>query len=133
MRRVTIPVVLALLAVPTCASVPVYAPRDGTVVTMPLPPIPKWVPSRVGPIPVRRIHHLYCNNAPAWGCYLYATREIQLEDTLSLLSGWVVLRHEIGHSALDQAGVQFRDPDAENRVVQAMAEQQVSEMLSGWP
>ena len=133
MKRLAIPLVMALLAVPTCASTPVYAPRDGTTVVVSLPPIPAWAPSKRGPVPIRRVHHLPCNAVPAWGCYIYATREIQLEDTLSSITAWVILKHEIGHATLDANGLRFDDPDIENRVVQAMAEQQVSEMLSGWP
>ena len=133
MRRAMLPLVLTLLAVPTCASVPAYAPRDGTMVAAELPPFPTWVPSRHGAVPVTLVRHLQCGGSPAFGCYHYPTRQIEIEDTLPLVLRWRYIRHEIVHMAVYDAGLSFDSPTAENYVAEAMATQQITEMLSGWP
>ena len=133
MKRTVLPALLALLCFPTCASLPPLTPPDGTSVAGVVPPFPRWAPTTRGPVPVRLVHHLICNAEPAFGCYRYATRSIEIEDTLSLVRRWRYLRHELVHAALDAAGVTFDNRDAENAVAEAVAEQQTTEMLMRWP
>lgn len=138
--------VLALLTVPTCAALPdrpapscvmtvtppAGAATDGTS-TVPLPGIPSWVPSQIDSVPVQFVRHLRCNNAPAVGCFVYTARIIQLEDTLSAFNRWLVLEHEIVHSALYDAGLRFRHGPTEDRIANAIAWQRMAERQRGWP
>jgi hypothetical protein len=126
--------VLSLAVLPTCASVPQMTPADGTMVArLPLPEFPKWVPTQKGVVPVVLVKHLHCNGLPAYGCYLYAPPTIQVEDTLPAWLRWKILRHEIVHAAIHNAGLSFDNRDEENMIADAMALQQIGEMLSGWP
>jgi hypothetical protein len=126
--------VLSLAVLPTCASVPQMTRADGaTVARLPLPEFPKWVPTQKGVVPVVLVHHLKCNTIPALGCYIYAPPTIQIEDTLVLWQRWRYLRHEMFHATMHAAGITFEDRGEENEVAEAMAVQQLSEMLSNWP
>jgi Zn-dependent peptidase ImmA (M78 family) len=124
----------AFLLLTTCAGLPQMTPADGTTVArIPLPAFPKWVPTQKGVVPVVLVHHLKCNTIPALGCYIYLPPTIQIEDTLVLWQRWLILRHEIVHAAVHNAGLTFDSRDDENRVADALAAQQMGEMLSGWP
>jgi hypothetical protein len=126
-----------LLAVPMCASVPQF-PADGTfVIGAELPDFPTWAPSSRGPVPVTLVKGLRCNGIPAYGCFLYGSRTIQIEESLPHVLRWRYLRHELVHLAVENAGLN-RERRVDNRVgeqdvAEAMADQQIAEMISGWP
>jgi Zn-dependent peptidase ImmA (M78 family) len=122
-----------LLSVPTCASVPQF-PTDGTfVIGRELPPFPTWAPTRTGPVRILLVRGISCSGIVAHGCYIYATREILIEESLPLVLRWRILRHELVHAAMHAANLKFDDPKEENAVAEAMADQQLAEMLSSWP
>jgi hypothetical protein len=129
---------LALLVVPTCASLPQYVQQDGTHVVSAIPAFPAWVPSRYGPVPITLVHHLVCRvdgvDYPAYGCFYGAPpRHIEIEDTLSPLRKLRYLRHETFHMAIRDAGLKFDQPDDEDKVAEAVAEQAYRELRAGWP
>lgn len=146
MRRPWLPALaVALLTIPVCSRLerapvaasclrvlpPLGVMPDGTGAD--LPTFPKLAPSPLGPIPVRLVVDLQCGGKPALGCFHYNTRLIEIRDSLPLVTSWLTLRHELAHSAFYHAGVVFDDPNAENRVADAIANQQVMEMLGDWP
>lgn len=147
LRRALPTLTVALLTIPVCSSLtarpapalaclntvppPLGMAHDGSYVS--LPEIPKWVPSQVDSVQITFVHHLTCNDEKAVGCFTYDPRGIQLEDTLSEFNRWIVLRHEIFHSAMFDAGLRFRVGPDEDRVADAIAAQQVREMAAGWP
>ena len=127
--------VLALLVIPTCASLPTIA-RDGTTVARPLgflPPLPDRAPTAFGTIPVRRVPNLQCLGKPAYGCFYRTTWVIEIRDSLPLPLAWASLHHELAHAAFQVAGVEFDDAAQEDQVADALAAQQVVEMRAGWP
>ena len=134
MKRLAIPLVMALLAVPTCASTPVY-PRPAA-----LPAFPLAVPSTAGPVPVVLVRHLSRCGEKAdprlvwYGCYHYGPpRFIEIEDTLSPVVKWRTLWHERVHMALAIDGATLKDGDAENAVAEAITKQEIHALLMGWP
>lgn len=135
MKRAFLPLVLALLTVPTCASLP--APVLPGETSAALPPFPIAVPSTRGPIPVVLKRHLRrCGSDTTrtyWGCYHYATRTIEIEDSLSLYLKWRTLRHEMVHVALHMKGGALMDENVEDYVAEAVAEQEINAMLMRWP
>jgi hypothetical protein len=145
MKRATIPFVLALLTVPTCASLPEggavacivsVKPPPGTYYrssARALPPIPAYVPSFIDSVPVRLVRDLRCNGMKVVGCFTFATRTIELEDSLSHFNRWLVLRHEIFHSAMWDAGLRFKHGPTEDVIADVIARQQMIEMERGWP
>jgi hypothetical protein len=138
MKRAFLPLALALLTVPTCASLPQYAATDGTfVVGRELPPFPTWAPSSRGPVPVLLVKGLRCNDIPAFGCFIYASRTIAIEESLPHVLRWRYLRHELVHLAVENAGLNAErrvdNKVGEQDIAEAMADQQMAEMLSGWP
>lgn len=130
MRRAALPLLLALLAVPTCAQT---VPADGTSVSANLPPIPSWAPSPLGPIRVHLVPELQCGGEPAYGCFHYDTRLVEVRDSIPRVVQWQALHHELVHSALYHAGITFDDANEENKVADAVANQQVMEMIGRWP
>lgn len=123
-----------LLAAPTCASAPVqFAVADGTfVIGGDLPPFPTWAPTKQGPVPIKLVRGLTCNGDAAHGCYVFKTREILIEEALPHVLRWRILRHELVHAAVHATGVKLAD-STEQAVADAMADQGIAEMLSGWP
>jgi hypothetical protein len=145
MKRAAIPFVLALLTVPTCASLPDTGAVSCVVSVKPppgtyhradprgLPPIPAFVPSFIDSVPVRLVKDLRCNGQKVVGCFTFATRTIELEDSLSHFNRWLVLRHEIFHSAMWDAGLRFKHGPTEDVIADVIARQQMIEMERGWP
>jgi hypothetical protein len=148
MKPAALFLLLALCTVPTCAAFTSVRPhptlacmntvdpppgrmRDGSTVA--LPPLPKWVPSVIDSVPVTLVKNLYCNGQKVVGCFTYASRTIEIEDSMSLFNQWLVVRHEIVHSALFDAGLRFKDAASEDAVADAIAAQQLVEMSRGWP
>ena len=139
MKRAVVSLILGILCVPTCASVP-GAQADGTLVErVDLPAFPASVPSTFGPVPVRLVKHLRgCGTSDTtlvfFGCYHYGARRfIEIEDTLSLVMKWRTLAHERVHLALDLDGAQLPDGAMENRTAEAIAKQETHAMLVRWP
>lgn len=116
---------LCLLALTTTCALQAPSPA--------LRPIPRVVPTRYGPVPVRIVDGLWCGAIKAWGCYHPDTRSIEIEKDLEPVLQWKVLFHELVHSAFHDAQIAFVNPDAENALCDAVAEQRLSEFLAGWP
>lgn len=134
MRRVVLALSSCLLALPTCASLPRMVKADAWMLAdAQLPPFPEWVPTQRGAVPVRLVKNLRCGDRMAWGCYYHASRTIQIEDSLVLWRKWETLRHEIVHAALHNAGLTLANQASEDSLADALARQQIGEMLSGWP
>ena len=96
-------------------------------------PFPTSVPSRYGPVPVHLVDALTCNNEPAYGCFHYAPRVIEIEQTMPPPMRWKVLFHEVTHVAIADGSLHFASPEAENYVADAVAEQRLTEFLAHWP
>lgn len=124
---------LLLACAPTCGGL--QTRPDGTYVarTRVLPPIPSSAPTAIGQIPIRRVHDLQCNNLPAYGCFNRNAWTIELRDSMPLPLAWVALHHELAHAAFQAAGIEFEDPDYEDRVADAIGNEQTLEMRAGWP
>ena len=145
MKRLRFVLIPALLAIPTCASLPDTGAVSCVVSVKPppgthyrsdprvLPPIPAFVPSFIDSVPVLLVKDLRCNGQKVVGCFTFATRTIELEDSLSHFNRWLVLRHEIFHSAMWDAGLRFRHSSTEDTVADVIARQQMIEMERGWP
>lgn len=121
MRRLA---ALLLAFTATCAFTP---PSPG------LPRFPSSAPSRYGPVPVTLVESLTCNGEPAWGCFHYQTRTIEIEKTLDPQMEFKVLFHELFHLAAFDGHLHFASPEAENFVADAVAEQRLTELLSRFP
>lgn len=89
-----------------------------------LPPLPPFVYSRYGPVPVLRVPVVICGDAsPATviGCYSATTHRIQIADSLPLRFATFVLYHEEFHVAMRDVGATFDDPTSEDKIANIVA------------
>lgn len=122
MKRIL--VLVTLLVGTACATLPATA-RD-------LPPIPSSAPTQIGPIPVKRVRNLMCGPDRALGCFHADSFYIAIDEPIAIEVAWQTLRHEMGHATLFVAGIRIPNAEAENLIVDAMANQIVMEMRAGW-
>lgn len=132
MRRLWLTLPL-LLAIPVCASLPTTA-RDGTYVSLGLPPIPTSAPSVKGTIPIRLVPDLQCMGEPAYGCIHHQNEahviEIRPSDPLPMK--WHTVYHELVHEAIHHAKITLA-PALEDSLADAIADQRLADLVTGWP
>lgn len=116
--------ILLLLTIPTCASLPTA--RE-------LPPIPSSAPTRYGPIPIRFVPDLQCLGGPAWGCFTSRPYLIQLREGMPRDQSWRVLYHELVHVAVFAANARFTDSTAADTVAEIISRERIIELRAGWP
>ena len=79
-----------------------------------LKPLPKSMPSPLGPIPIRTVKKLRDKSGALMGKYFPNTRTIHLRKGMVPHATRQVLWHEWIHSVLFDAGVQLDRRDAEH-------------------
>ncbi len=94
-----------------------------------LPPIPKSIPSIVGPVPVTHVVDLRDKtNDACYGIWRSSERDVRLDAEMSPTTAWLTYWHEWAHIVFWDHGIRM-DKDVEERVVNALAAARVREML----
>lgn len=94
-----------------------------------LPPIPKSIPSIVGPVPVALVNELRDKKGdPCFGIFRSTERDVRLDADSSSTTAWLTYWHEWAHVIFWDAWVKL-NKDAEERVCDALATARVREML----
>lgn len=122
-RWLVVPALLAL-------SVMGAAPRHAE-----LPPLPAFVYSRYGPVPVVRTPVVVCGDPTppnVVGCYSATEHRIQIADSLDIRFATFVLEHEKFHVAMRDLHVEFDDSTSEDRLANVVARYRLGE-LEGHP
>jgi len=96
-----------------------------------LPPIPKTIPSQLGPVPVIMVKDLKtAKGEDALGLWCAEERCIKLRIGMHAAVAWATLEHERVHLICWDAGVGLSEA-AEERVADAISSARVAQMLSG--
>lgn len=98
-----------------------------------LPPIPAFAPTVLGPIEVKIVPGLLCNDRPALGCSSPDDRYLAIRDSMPLTVQWQALYHELAHLMFYYNGIKFTSEAMEEKFCDAIANQRVMEMLGNWP
>jgi hypothetical protein len=94
-----------------------------------LPPIPKFIGSQLGPVPIVWVTGLKAGDGDdALGLWCPEERCIKLCAGIHRTTAWVTLEHEKIHMLLWDAGTNLGG-EAEERVADAIASARVAEML----
>lgn len=104
-----------------------------------LPPIPPFVFSRGGPVPVKLVKVVDCPMGPEHvtppnviGCYSAATHLIQISDSLSPEWATFVLYHEMVHVSARDDGLPYSGI-AEEAYATAWGRYRLAELLAAQP
>lgn len=96
-----------------------------------LPPLPKTVPSPLGPVPVILVPRLQSENGQGlFGAWSPVTREIEIAPDCSLQTQWATLWHERIHQILFDAGVRGHSQELEERLCDVISTALVHDMLN---
>ena len=109
-------------------------PGTGALWTCALPPIPAVVTAAGGPVPVSRVETVIVPGIDTaretvLGAFDYDHRRIEIRRSLVGLAAWQTLAHERIHVALFDASVTLGDQALEDRIADAIANQQVNDLL----